>query len=49
MEAIIRQCDCTHTQQDKLHGKNLRVWNPRMVKGRLKGYRCTVCGKQTDK
>ena len=49
MECIIKQCTCVHEQQDKLYGKNLRVWNPKMIKGRLVGYRCTVCKKQIVK
>ena len=43
-------CTCTHEGQDKLHGKNQRVFN---VLAHDKGYRCTVCsgikGHASDK
>lgn len=40
---MIRICTCVHTDQDKLHGKNMRVMNP-CKKGAF--VRCTVCGKE---
>lgn len=33
-------CTCTHDGQDKIHGKNQRVFN---ALAHDKGYRCTVC------
>ena len=35
-----------HEFQDKTVGKGIRLWNPMVLKGRIRGYRCTVCGKQ---
>ena len=38
-------CNCKHVQQDTLHGKGIRVFNPTTEKAadnRIKG-RCTVC------
>lgn len=37
------KCSCSHTGQDKLHGKNIRVANPNFKKDSAT---CTVCGKQ---
>jgi hypothetical protein len=46
---MIKRCECKHEDQDKIHGKGNRVHNERtegsVRKG--KGYRCTVCGKET--
>jgi len=39
----IKQCNCKHESQDKIHGKNMRVHNRYIKDGG--GYRCTVCGK----
>lgn len=36
------KCSCTHTEQDKLHGKNIRVANLTAAADHAK---CTVCGK----
>lgn len=35
-----KQCDCTHSGQDKIHGKGVRIYNPSKA-----GARCTVCAK----
>ncbi len=37
----IKPCDCKHESQDRLHGKNKRVFNIGETK-----QRCTVCGKE---
>lgn len=37
--AVVKQCSCKHEEQDKLHGKGMRVHNVT-----TKGYKCTVCG-----
>jgi hypothetical protein len=50
---MIRQCDCVHRMQDRLHGAGNRVFNEcKAAPGRgpegeheRKAYRCTVCGK----
>ena len=39
---MIRKCSCKHEEQDELHGKGNRVFNPTT---KDKGYRCTVCEK----
>lgn len=36
----IAKCNCKHDGQDKLHGKDNRVFNPK-AKNEM---RCTVCG-----
>jgi len=38
---MIKKCGCQHKIQDKKHGKQMRVHNKTM-----KGYRCTVCGRE---
>lgn len=38
---MIRKCGCQHKAQDKKYGKQMRVHNKTM-----KGYRCTVCGRE---
>ncbi len=38
---MIKMCTCAHPGQDKLHGKNRRVYNES-----TKGSSCTVCGKE---
>lgn len=37
---MVKKCTCKHEYQDKKYGKNNRVFNVT-----VKGYRCTVCGK----
>lgn len=37
--SVIKQCSCSHEGQDKMYGKNMRVFNPTKD-----GFRCTVCG-----
>jgi hypothetical protein len=37
---MIMTCTCIHEGQDKIHGKNQRVFNALLND---KGYRCTVC------
>lgn len=32
-----------HDYQDNRYGKGNRVMNPVMVKGKIEGWRCTVC------
>lgn len=39
---MITTCTCTHKDQDRLHGKNQRVFTP-FGKADKKAYRCTVC------
>ncbi len=47
MKTKIQQCVCNHEQQDKIHGKNHRVFNETEKKaGESKVYRCTVCNKE---
>ncbi len=46
MECKIQNCSCKSEQQDKLHGKSKRVWNPLQTKGKFTGYKCTVCGEK---
>lgn len=41
MASEIKSCSCENANQDKLHGKGLRVWN-----STTKGYRCTACGTE---
>ena len=48
MGARVKACSpCKpHEFQDKTVGKGVRIWNPMVKDKRIKGYRCTVCGKQ---
>jgi len=40
---MIIKCECKHETQDRINGKQMRVFN----KG-IKGFKCTVCGKVKD-
>ena len=43
---ILRCVNCKpHPYQDKMYGKNMRVFNPRQKPGSraIVGFRCTVC------
>ena len=44
---MVHKCSCKHPQQDKIHGKNMRVFNLAKCEahGQVKG-RCTVCKKE---
>ena len=43
---LIITCNCSHSYQDTLYGKNKRVANPAEGKGAHKGrYKCTSCQK----
>lgn len=37
----IQHHTCAHADQDKLHGRGMRVWNRSN-----RGWRCTVCGSE---
>ena len=37
------QCSCSHADQDKKYGKQVRVHNYSL---KAKAWRCTVCGNQ---
>ena len=44
--SVIKECTCEHESQDKLHGKQRRVFNI-LQKGKdWNTARCSVCGKQ---
>ena len=45
-ECKITQCKCVSEQQDKLYGKQMRVWNPIGKGNQSEGFRCTVCGAE---
>lgn len=50
MPATIKQCTCKHSYQDARYGENKRVHvliGP--AKNPEKGWRCTVCNKETRK
>lgn len=36
--AVVQNCSCAHTEQDRMYGRNMRVMN--RCNG---GVRCTVC------
>lgn len=38
----VMRCTCPHPNQDAVHGKGMRLFNPCN-----KGFRCTVCGRET--
>jgi hypothetical protein len=38
----------SHDYQDSLYGKRKRVHNPMVKDGKLRGYKCTVCGNVKD-
>lgn len=41
------KCTCKSEFQDKLYGKGVRLFNCcGDSKGKITGYRCTVCGKE---
>lgn len=37
----IMLCQCSHSSQDEMYGKGMRLWNQL---GDSDSYRCTVCG-----
>lgn len=39
-------CTCVSEFQDKLYGKNMRVFNERIAGSKNNGWRCTVCGRE---
>lgn len=39
----IKQCTCKHAQQDQMYGTNQRLHNAMIAKGKIVGYRCTIC------
>lgn len=45
MSTMIKKCNCSHAQQDKMYGRQNRVFNLdyREVKGK-----CTVCGNTSS-
>lgn len=45
-ECKITQCKCVSEQQDKLYGKQMRVWNPIGKGNQSEGFRCTICGAE---
>ena len=47
---MINTCLCKHESQDKMYGKQQRVWNYAGGKGGAykNRYRCTVCGSLRD-
>lgn len=42
------KCTCKHTEQDRLHGKQIRVANPAKPSSTKPTVRCTVCGKEKE-
>jgi hypothetical protein len=47
---VIAPCSCQHEYQDKRYGKGIRVHNRKGGGATgVKGHRCTVCGKSSDK
>lgn len=47
---ITSPCTCHHKTQDELHGASIRVKNPKKKKaGQEQEYRCTVCGRVSNK
>jgi len=38
----ILKCECNHSMQDKMHGPQMRVFNPMLKENE---YRCTICCK----
>jgi hypothetical protein len=47
LKAEVKSCSCPNVGQDKLYGKNMRVFNPYKAKdGKTINYRCTVCGRE---
>jgi len=48
---MISSCTCKHADQDALHGRGRRVFNPCKPgawKAGAKPHRCTVCGSEKD-
>jgi rubrerythrin len=42
---MILKCKCEHKDQDKFHGRFMRVHNPLSEKKyKIQKWRCTVCG-----
>lgn len=42
---MIYECNCQHEFQDRVYGKNRRVFNAMGANGKS-GIRCSVCGKE---
>ncbi len=45
---MISKCNCVHPCQDKMYGKNNRVFNNCKLKGGMRGLRCTVCSEEKE-
>lgn len=44
---IVNHCTCKSEFQDNMYGKGMRLFNTcGDNKGKVTGYRCTVCGKE---
>lgn len=43
MKPKIIPCKCHHPYQDEKYGYQHRVYNAMLAKGKVVGYRCTVC------
>ena len=41
------KCTCKSQYQDSQQGAGNRLHNPMVKDGKVTGYRCTVCGKET--
>lgn len=46
MATVILLCECRNEFQDKTHGRRKRVHNEMIKDRRIRGHRCTVCGKE---
>jgi hypothetical protein len=44
-ETKVMPCSCESNFQDRIYGKNMRVFN-QTRKNNDRTYRCTVCGKE---
>ena len=45
---MVLKCFCSHEYQDKIYGKNKRVFNKCFKDGKFTGYKCTVCDRKIE-
>jgi len=45
---MVAKCDCISEFQDKLYGKQMRVFNPGKISVGSQLFRCTKCGREKN-
>lgn len=48
MATAIKKCKCDHKDQDSMYGRGRRVFNSTTSSSGGSGWRCTVCGAESN-